>query len=133
MKPVAELNEIELYCVIDFCGAFIWRMNHELYKGNIPQKDQSTVEKDVANTRKAQLEAVQELPRFGIQPLDDQNRPTDAYWTWYRTWDQWKKDMSEEQWLAFDATLKRGLTDEEVKQYKTEAFKNPPSAEYRYP
>ena len=133
MKPLAESNEIELYLAIDYCGAFIWRMNHELYKGNIPQEEQPAIEKDVAETRKTQLEAVRELPRFGIQPLDDQNRPTDAYWAWYRTWDHWKKSLSDDEWKTFNTAATRGFTEEEIQQYKAAAFANPPSTEFRYP
>jgi hypothetical protein len=39
MKTPKEMNELELYFVIDYCGGFIWRMNHDMCDGRIPRED----------------------------------------------------------------------------------------------
>jgi hypothetical protein len=72
---------------------------------------------------KLQLEIIAELPRIGVvKPLNETNHGTEEYWKWFRNWDGWKKDLSEEDWREFDAAVTRGLTEEEIKKYKVKAF-----------
>lgn len=123
-KPVSEMNELELYFLIDFVGAFTWRMNHDMAHGRIPVADHAAIDADIIRLREEQIAAIKELPRFGVVPfVEGKERPTEAYWTWYRTWDGWKKDMTDEQWNAFNAATKDGVTTEQVANYKKEAFK----------
>ena len=128
MKTPKEMNELELYFVIDYYGGFIWRMNHDMCDGRIPEKDWTDIDKDIEEMKKLQKEAVAELPRIGVNnPLNADGKPTDTYWTWYRTWDQWKKDLSDEKWRKVNHDSTNGLTDEDVARYKSEAFNpNPP-------
>lgn len=122
-KTVQEMNEVELFMLIDFCGAFIWRMNHDMGHGRIPEADCPAIEADIVKMRENQLSAVKELPRIGvITPLDENNRPTPAYWTWYRTWNAWKEGLTDERWREVDAAVTRGLTPEEVVSFRAEAF-----------
>ena len=118
-----EMNELELYFTIDACGGFIWRMNHDMGHGWIPKEDWSAIDKDIVKMQELQKEAVNELSRVGVAvPLDAEGRPTPEYWTWYRAWDAWKKNLSEEKWQEVNAASARGLTLEEVARYKLEAF-----------
>ena len=123
IQSVEQMNEVELYFVIDYCGGFIWRMNHDMADGRIPMSEHAAIDADIEKMRVQQLDAVRQLPRVGVaMPLDAENRPTPEYWTWYRTWDAWKKGMTEERWREVDAAMTRGLTADEISAYKTEAF-----------
>ena len=119
MKPASEQLEIELYFVIDECGAFMWRMNHDMAHGRIPESDHAAIDADIQRVKLQQLEAVRELPRVGVAvPLDADNRGTDEYWTWFRAWDKWKKELTDEEWRLVDAALSRGLSDAELAEYR---------------
>ncbi len=119
MKAVSELLEIELYFLIDECGAFMWRMNHDMSHGRIPGSDWASITADVKKVGLQQTEAVRELPRIGIAvPLNESNHPTEEYWVWYRAWDKWKKALSDEEWRIVDAALTDSLTDAEQLVYR---------------
>lgn len=126
-KPVSELNELELYFLIDACGAFIWRMSHDVAHGHIPESDWAAIDADINKMREEQMKAVGELPRIGITlPLDENNSPTDEYWKWYRTWSAWHKDeLTPLEWSRLERKLGTGLTTEEVEECKCRAFDLP--------
>ena len=122
MTSVQEMNEVELYFYIEACGAYIWRMNHEMSHGRIPQEQHPGIDKGIQEVREKQLTAVRELPRIGLeQPLDSSGIATSAYWTWYRKWNYWHHNMSVDAWKIVDQTLSTGLTDEQVVKYRQEA------------
>lgn len=113
-KPIQEMSEVELYFVIDGCGAFIWRMNHDMAHGRIEQEHHAAIDEDITRMRATQKEAILELPRVGIaQPLNEQGAGTPEYWTWYQTWSAWHKDkLSDGEWNDLNARISRGLTEE---------------------
>lgn len=122
-KPVSEMNEVELYFMIDGIGGFIWRMNHDMGCGRIPQKDCAAIDKDIEKMRVVQMDALRELSRFGITALDGDGNATPEYWIWYRTWSSWHKDtLTHEEWLDLDKRIHRGLTEQEAAQCKRHAF-----------
>lgn len=94
------LDEISLYFVINECGGFIWRMNHDMADGRIPIEHHDAIEKDIKNVRRTQMDAVALLPKFGVaQPTQGENKtPTEEYWKWFRWWDGYIKGLSEEAW-----------------------------------
>lgn len=123
MLKMQDMNEIELYLIIDGYGGVIWRMNHDMCDGWIPKKDWPAIDRDIESMQKKQTEAVRELLRIGVvRPLDENGKPTDEYWTWYRSWDKWKKDMSDEEWRKFNIAVSRGLTDEEIRRFRSQCF-----------
>ena len=119
-KEMTEMNEVELYFLIEGAGGFIWRMNHEMSHGRIPEESIAGVNRDIENVRQQQLEAIKELPRIGIaKPLEENGTATPEYWTWYRKWNAWHHNMTDDQWNAVNASLMT-LTDEQVAQYHQE-------------
>ena len=127
-KPVGQMREAELYFLIDACGAFIWSMNHDMAHGRIEEEHHAAIDKDIERMRKYQLEAIKELPRIGIIPLNEQDRGTPEYWTWYKTWSTWHKDkLTEDEWRELNHALSRegGLTEWECIQCKCKAFDLP--------
>lgn len=119
---IESMNELELYFFIDTCGAFMWRMNHDMCDGRIPEKDWPGIDRDIVDVRAQQMTAVRRLPEFGVASLDAENKPTPEYWVWFRTWDAWKKGLADADWRTVDAAVTRGLTADEVSSYKAMAF-----------
>jgi hypothetical protein len=95
-----SLDEIGLYFVINECGGFIWRMNHDMADGRIPEEDHAAIDKDIKNVQKTQQKAVALLPKFGVvKPTQGKNEaPTEEYWKWFRWWDSYVKGLSKEEW-----------------------------------
>jgi hypothetical protein len=125
-KDIKDMNEIELYFLIEECGYFCWRMNHDMANGRIPRKDHAAIDADIVTIKKKQREAIDELPRVGVEsPLDESGRPTDNYWVWYRKWHAWHHNMSDESWSAVSKMLSSGgITDVELSVFRkdTESF-----------
>lgn len=111
-----DAGEVDLYMVIDTIGGCIWRIRHEIGRGNIEQTPK--IDKELAEMHETCIQMIEQLTRFGLKPLDENNRPTEDYWKWFRNWDQWKKGLSDEEWRAFDCAYTRGLTEEEKQQYQ---------------
>lgn len=111
-------DERMAYFFIDQCGAFIWRMNHDMADGRIEAKHHAGIDGDIMRVRERQQEAVAALTRFGLKPVDDAGRPTAEYWAWYRWWDSWKKGMSNEEWRECDSAMTRGMTPEEDARFR---------------
>lgn len=112
---IDELDEAYLYFFIDECGLFIWRMNHDMAHGRIPEH--GPVDKDIHNVRVVQHYAVTRLPEVveGIIPQDEYGYPTKEYWAWYRWWDRWKKDLTDKEWNALELKLRR---KEDISEYR---------------
>jgi len=117
-EKIKTYSEVMVYCFIDECGGFIWRMEHDMaHPGRIPQEDHAAIDEDIARVRKQQILAVRQLTRFGVEvPLVEGNRPTNDYWLWFRWWDNWKKSMSDEEWREVDAMLSDNMSKNQLHQ-----------------
>lgn len=110
---VKTCSEIELYFIINDCGGFVWRMNHDMNKGRILNTE--AIRTDIANMQKRGEIAVDQTVRFGVSDpwcmrksfFDDQEHraPSDEYWLWFRWWDSWSKSLSDEQFREMDRAL----------------------------
>lgn len=100
-------------------GAFIWRMNHDLADGRIKatKEEIQSIDEDIMNIRKDQLEAVKQTIRFGVeQPvIGDNNAPTEKYWAWFRAWDSYIEGLSEEEWKILKQKIDNG---EDCSEYR---------------
>jgi len=94
---ILKMNETDTYFLIDECGAFMWRMNHEMAHGRIPQEHHADIDADIVAVRELQQFAVDNLQRFGVDPESAKDTKGD-YWKWYKFWDKWKKGLSNEDW-----------------------------------
>ena len=65
---ILKMDEIDTYFFIDECGAFMWRMNHDMFHGRIEQEAHAAIKKDVAKIGVLQKFAADNLTRFGIDP-----------------------------------------------------------------
>ncbi len=120
-RPVEEMLEVELYFLIDQCGAFIWRMNHEISHGRI--KDVAGVDKSVQNVRKQQAEAAEILNnRYGEGKFLQGETPTEEYYVWYKKWSAWHKGMTDKQWEEVDKILLIGISEKQENDFRNEAF-----------
>lgn len=121
LDRIATCSELDLYFIIDSMGAFIWRMNHDMAHGRIPNNDHAGIDRDVMATGERQKLAVKQCSRFGIQVEDEDGKTSDAYWTWYRMWDGWKKALTDSEWREVDDALSVGLSEADVERYKAAA------------
>jgi len=91
-----KLNEQNSYFFINECGAFIWRMNHDMAHGRIPQESHRAIDEDIQKIRVLQKFVVDSnLPKFGVDPESVTDRKG-SYWKWFTFWDNWKKGLSDE-------------------------------------
>lgn len=104
-EQVLGMNEVETYFLIDECGAYIWRMNHEMAKGRIPTEAHSDIQVDIMTVKEIQKFAVNNLMRFGIDPESANDRENGDYWKWYLHWDGWKKELSDEEWNTVNSLM----------------------------
>jgi len=70
-------------------------------------------ELDLLNEK--QIYCLKNLNKFGVDPDSVKDRENGDYWKWYSHWDNWKKDMGEEEWLVFD---KKMSNKEDVSLYE---------------
>lgn len=120
-KTLCEtVDELRLYFIIDGLGGFIWRTNHEIGHGRI----QSTpaIEKDILTSRKKIEYAVRQTTRFGVDDLKESDQditiPSDKYWKWFRWWDAWKTNLSDDEWITVNIASAKIETD--ISKYKPE-------------
>lgn len=101
-----------LYFMIDGIGGFVWRMEHDLADGRI--ESTPGIEEDLLTMRETQQYATTQLSRVGVEgALDENLRPTDVYWKWYKTWDKYIKGLSDEDFYKLDKLSQDG-TDSEL-------------------
>ena len=114
--------EAVVYFLIEDLGGFIWRMNHDMADGRIPEKEGAGIDKEIALARTEQRRlCVEALPRFGVAtPWIEGAGPSDEYWAWYRWWNAWHKCMPSEQWSEVDAALDLEMTDEQIARCRPE-------------
>jgi hypothetical protein len=112
-SDILKMDEISTYFLIDECGAFMFRMSHDMGHGRIPSESHSAIQKDIDNVRIIQKFAVDNLMRFGVDPETANDRDNGDYWKWYKFWDNWKKEMSDDQWNKVNSLLAKGESIEE--------------------
>ena len=113
MKPelkskIESCQEIELYFIIDMLGAYAWRVNHDLADGRVESTPE--LEKSIIEAHEDIVTTVGQLTRFGISPfLEDGKSPTEAYWSWFRAWDNYIKSvLTDEEWNDLNALMSIG-------------------------
>jgi len=102
---ILKMSEADNYFIIDECGAFTWRMNHEMAHNRIPNENHAEVQEDINNVRELQQFVVDNLGRFGVEPESAKDRENGDYWKWYRFWDNWKKGLSDEDWNTINQLM----------------------------
>lgn len=106
-EEILQMGEVDTYFLIDECGAFIWRMNHEMSHGRIPEESHEAINSDIVTVREVQQFAVDNLQRFGIDPESTKDRENGDYWKWYIFWDNWKTGLSDDDWNAVSYALQK--------------------------
>lgn len=71
---ILGLDEVNTYFLIDECGAFTWRMNHEMAHGRIPQESHAAIQEDIEGIKELQKFTADNLNRFGIDPESAKDR-----------------------------------------------------------
>lgn len=113
-EGVLKMDEVMTYFLIDECGAFTWRMGHDMANGRIPQESHEAIQQDITNVRELQQFAVDNLTRFDVDPESAKDRENGAYWKWYHFWDDWKKGLSAEDWDKVSQLMKK---EESIEEY----------------
>ena len=95
---ILSMDEATTYFLINECGNFLFRMNHDLADGRIPEESKEDVQNDMINIREAQMFTVENLDRFGVDPKSVEDKDKGDYWKWYTFWDEWKNKLSDDVW-----------------------------------
>lgn len=109
---ISDLNEYESYFFIDECGAFIWRMSHDMSHGRIPES--SEIRNDIQKVAALQRFVVGTLTRFGIDPETAKDKPNGDYWKWFTFWDNWKKGLTDQEWNELNRKLENKESVEDM-------------------
>ena len=104
-EDLSKLDEIKSYFFIDECGAFMWRMNHDMAHDRISHESHQAIDEDIAKIRVLQKFVADNLIKFGVDPATVNDRKNGDYWKWYKFWDTWKKGLSDEDWNKVDALM----------------------------
>jgi hypothetical protein len=75
VKEILKGGEIHYYFLINECGGFIWRMNHDLADGRIdlptdPEENKkaiASIDEDIKKMREIQTFVVSKLPEVGVE------------------------------------------------------------------
>jgi len=97
-KDILSMDEVTTYFLVNECGSFLFNMNHQLADGKIPEESKDDILKDMINIRVIQKFTVDNLGRFGIDPESAHDKENGEYWKWFKFWDKWKTDLSEDEW-----------------------------------
>ena len=111
---ILEMTEYDSYFLIDECGAFMFRMNHDMAHDRIPQESHAEIQEDINNVGELQKFVVDNLTRFSIDPESAKDRENGEYWKWYRFWDSWKKGLSDEDWDTMTQLMSK---EESIEKY----------------
>ena len=118
-EKITTCSEYNLYFIIDECGGFIWRMNHDLSHGRIDDPSGS-IQKDIQNVQVLIKLAVEETKRFGVPfKMNENGSACNEYWNWYRFWDKWKKELSDEDWNSINYMMEKDIPIDEKYLPKT--------------
>lgn len=99
---LATCTEPQLYFAIEELGGIIWRINHDVGHGRMPE----SCLKDLPQLNESIRLAVGQSARFGVEePLRENGAGNDNYWKWYRWWNAWHKGMGDEQWDEVAAAM----------------------------
>jgi len=97
-QDILNLDEVTTFFLIDECGLFLFKMNHDLHHEEFPEATKETVEKDMVNIKQLQEFTVDNLGRFGVDPKSAKEMEKGDYWKWFKFWDKWKKNLTEDEW-----------------------------------
>ena len=97
-EDILSMDEVMTYFLIDECGAFLFRMAHDMADGKIPEDAHETITTDLVNIRQLQKFTVDNLHRFDVDPESAYNKEDGDYWKWLNHWGDWKNNLTEEEW-----------------------------------
>lgn len=97
-EDILSMDEVMTYFLIDECGAFLFKMTHDIADGKIPEESHQAIATDLVNIRMLQKFTVDNLMRFGVDPESAYNKEDGDYWKWLKHWNDWKTNLSEEVW-----------------------------------
>jgi hypothetical protein len=96
-KNIAENGpEIAAYILIDGTGSHLFWMEHDMADDRVHERDLKEINDSVAKMREKQLMVIKSLTKYGLEPLNDINCPTEQYWKWYRWWNKYFSNLSSE-------------------------------------
>lgn len=104
-REVEELDECKLYFLIDGIGGILWRTNHDVMHGRYDMSP--SMEEDMKNLAELQKHAVQQLTKFGVDPESAKDRENGDYWKWFTHWNNFKENMTNEEWRNFDKKMSK--------------------------
>ena len=102
-KEIEGFDEAISYFFIDAIGGYIWRTNHDVGHGRYDMTPEMA--EGLAEMSEKLQYCVKQLSRFGVDPESTTDRVDGEYWKWFRYWDSWKNDMSDEEWEIFDRKM----------------------------
>lgn len=113
INMIKDCSELDLFLTIDALGMFVWRMTHDLSHGRIDgtEEELEGVRADIKSMQERLEKTVPFCERFGVdfEIVEKKNELTggayktacDEYWQWYRHWDDWKKNLTDDEWQEF--------------------------------
>ena len=106
VEEINNLNEIDLYFMIDAIGGHIWRCRHDMAHGRIP-------EVDLTEETYALEYLVYQTTKFGVkldEPTIDQHiTATPSYRAWYEFYNNhFKHVLTDKQWNDYQNAKKSG-------------------------
>lgn len=117
-EVIDNYGEAMLYFHINTAGGVRHRVSHssahQERPGSISVKDSISVEEEMFHEQRYCIEA---LKTKGIveKPITEDGSPTDDYWTWFRVWDRYVKNLSGSDWAEFEKALN---ANEDVSQWR---------------
>lgn len=106
VEKINNLSEVDLYLTIDALGGHIWRCQHDMSHGRIPNID-------LTEERYALEYLVYQTTKFGVEleePTIDQHiTTTPSYNAWYKFYnDHFKHTLTDQQWNRFQQAQQLG-------------------------
>ncbi len=101
-------QEIVIFFMIEQIGAFCFYMNHDMADGRIPEHQHAAIDADIASAQSQQVRLVKSLDRFGASLVDDQGKPSEEYWKWYRKWKNYTTSLSNDEFERLDKAISNG-------------------------
>ena len=105
-EKIKNLNEVDLYLMIDALGGHIWRCRHEMAHGRIEQFD-------LTEEQYALEFMVYQTKKFGVEldepAIDKHITPTPSYNAWYKFYsNHFRYTLTDEEWNAFQKAQQNG-------------------------
>ena len=96
-KDKSTCSEFVLYETIQAIGGIRWRLEHDFSDGRIEITEDEFLKRMVELTEALRAHSAQ-IVRFGVdKPLTEEGGPTDSYWEWYKKWNSWARELTEDQ------------------------------------